>query len=79
MQRLTLKHVRQLIPLVSLPYFIGFEGVPYSGLLLMQIAEVNLRFTATTKMELFDQVTLCLVLERKIIVLVTEAKALYRV
>ena len=42
MQRLTLKHVRQLIPLVSLPYFIGFEGVPYSGLLLMQIAEVNL-------------------------------------
>ena len=38
------------------------------------------RATATSKMELFDQVTLCVgILETKTIVLVTEARALYGV
>ena len=38
------------------------------------------RAIATTKMELFDQVTLCVgILETKTIVLVTEARALYGV
>ena len=38
------------------------------------------RATATTKMELFDQVTLCLgILETKTIILVAETRALYGV
>ena len=77
MQSLTLK----LISSVSLPLFQGFEG----DVFFRPSPHANLkghgpRTTATTKMQLFDQVTFCLgIFERKTVLLVVETKAFYRV
>ena len=68
----------QLVFLSCLPRFEGFE----SDVFLTPFPHANLkgRRSRTTKMELFDQVTSCLgILERKTIVLVAEARSLYRV
>ena len=79
MKSLTLKHFWQLIPSVNLLLFKGFEG----DIFFRSSPHTNLkgprsRGTTTTKMELFDQVTLCLgTLESKTIILEAETRAFY--
>ena len=70
----------QIICLVTLPLFGGFQGNVFSrSSPHVNLVDCGSRTTATTKMELFNKVTLCLgILERKVIVLVAEAKVLYR-
>ena len=78
-QSLTLKYFWQLMSSVNLLLFKGIEGdvfprpSPHANL-----KGPRFRSTATTKMELFDKITLCLsTLERKTIVLVPEKRTLY--
>ena len=67
----------KLISSIILPSFEGFEG----DVFFRPFPHANLigrgsTATATIKMELFDQVTLCLgILKKKTIVLVAEARA----
>ena len=74
MQSLTLKNFWKLISSVNL----FEEDVFFRPSTHANLKDPRSRGTATTKMELFDQVTLYLgTLERKTIVLVAETRALF--
>ena len=77
MQSLTLKYLFS----VSLPLFERFQGDAFvRPFLHANLKDRGFRITASTNMELFNQVILCLdILERKTIVLVAEARVLYGV
>lgn len=77
MQSLTLKHLSSVILRLFEEFerYVFFRPFPRANL-----RGCKSRTTAETKMELFGQVTLCLrIFERKIIVLVPETRVLYGV